>query len=825
MTGSHARPVRYWLARTLPRRPRGLVAVVLLLGLVGGVALGAIAAARRTQSAFPAYLRASHASDLQVLLYQIGTSVGNGTANHTDIVSSLAHLRDVAHVSTAPYLFLSPTGGHVPPAIADGDVTFVGSEGGAYTLVDRPSVVAGTMADPSDPDEIMASTQAASLLGWHVGQLIRLAAYSDRQVSVASRFPPPRVAPVAHVTVRLVGLVVFANQIAHDDVDRFPTYVVATPALTTRLASSAGFTDYALSLVHGSADVPLVEREILRRLPPFSAYQFHVTSVVAGQVERATRPEAIALAVFGLIAALAALLVGAQSLRREVWSRREESEVVRALGAGRATRVAGMTVGALGAVVLGGVLAIGVAIALSPLAPLGAVRTIEPTPGVSLDGLALGAGAALLVAMLGAVTIGFGVRATRPVRDDSEPARRSRLADGSARAGLPAPAVAGIRFSLAGDRTASGAQVRSVLLASVLAVAVVVATVTFASGLSTLDSHPTLYGWNWSDAILSPNSTDVPPRAGTLLSHDPDVAAWSGFNFANAQIDGTTVPIILSPPHAAVGPALLAGHGVLAPGQIVLGATTLAQLHRRLGQRVVVSYGTKADYPIYVPKTSVTIVGVATMPAIGNPGNLHTSMGIGAVLATGIEPAAFRAALHSPDANLDGPEIDVVRLRSGVSESAGLASLESVARAATTIMQRDPKGGGPPYLVVGPQRPAEIVAYEASGATPAVLALALAAGATAALALALTSSVRRRSRELGLLKTLGFTRRQLASTVAAQSTVVALVGVLVGTPIGVALGRWLWILFARQIGAVPDATVPALQLVGIGVATVVLANV
>jgi ABC-type antimicrobial peptide transport system permease subunit len=117
------------------------------------------------------------------------------------------------------------------------------------------------------------------------------------------------------------------------------------------------------------------------------------------------------------------------------------------------------------------------------------------------------------------------------------------------------------------------------------------------------------------------------------------------------------------------------------------------------------------------------------------------------------------------------------------------------------------------------------VAYEASGATPAVLALALAAGATAALALALTSSVRRRSRELGLLKTLGFTRRQLASTVAAQSTVVALVGVLVGTPIGVALGRWLWILFARQIGAVPDATIPSLQLAGIAIGTLVLANV
>ena len=164
----------------------------------------------------------------------------------------------------------------------------------------------------------------------------------------------------------------------------------------------------------------------MRYLPPDSVYQFHETAVVEGQVERATRPESIALAVFGLIALFAALLVGAQVLRREVVSRREESEVVRALGADRATRVAAVTLGPLCAIVLGGVVAVGVAIALSPLSPLGAVRAVEPDPGVSLDGLVLGAGAALLVAILGAVTIGVGVRASasRPRR----PGARAPLA-------------------------------------------------------------------------------------------------------------------------------------------------------------------------------------------------------------------------------------------------------------------------------------------------------------------------------------------------------------------------------------------------------------
>ena len=65
----------------------------------------------------------------------------------------------------------------------------------------------------------------------------------------------------------------------------------------------------------------------------------------------------------------------------------------------------------------------------------------------------------------------------------------------------PAPAVAGLRFSLEAGHGRSAVPVRSVLVGSVLAVTVVVATVTFASGLNTLVSHPALYGWNWNFAI------------------------------------------------------------------------------------------------------------------------------------------------------------------------------------------------------------------------------------------------------------------------------------------------------------------------------------
>ena len=53
-----------------------------------------------------------------------------------------------------------------------------------------------------------------------------------------------------------------------------------------------------------------------------------------------------------------------------------------------------------------------------------------------------------------------------------------------------------------------------------------------------------------------------------------------------------------------------------------------------------------------------------------------------------------------------------------------------------------------------------------TGSIPRLLALGLAVGALTALGLTLAASVRRRRRDLALLKTLGFIRRQLLATVA-----------------------------------------------------------
>ena len=254
----------------------------------------------------------------------------------------------------------------------------------------------------------------------------------------------------------------------------------------------------------------------------------------------------------------------------------------------------------------------------------------------------------------------------------------------------------------------------------------------------------------------------------------------------------------------------------------------MAQLHKRLGDSVTFSYGIPEDAPIYVPPTRLVIVGTATMPAIGFASVIsdHTSMGTGAVLSNAVLPAAFRKAMENPDPTLNGPNLVLVRLRAGISSTAGRAHLQRIAEAANKLFAEVPDNGGAGNFidVVGVQRPAEIVDYRTIGVTPALLVSGLAIGAVAALTLTLVASVRRRRRDLALLKTMGFTKRQLAAAVAWQASVAALLGIVIGVPVGIVLGRWLWILFAQQIYAVPEPTVPVSSVVLIAFGTLVLAN-
>jgi len=107
---------------------------------------------------------------------------------------------------------------------------------------------------------------------------------------------------------------------------------------------------------------------------------------------------------------------------------------------------------------------------------------------------------------------------------------------------------------------------------------------------------------------------------------------------------------------------------------------------------------------------------------------------------------------------------------------------------------------------------------------PLLLGLTLALFGAATMAHVLFVSVARRRRQVALLKVLGFVRRQVLSAVCWQAITVVAIGLVIGVPVGLEIGRAVWRTFASHLGAVPVAVVPV-GLVSIVCAVIVVGGV
>ncbi len=797
---------------TLGRQWGGYVSIVVLIALVGGLAMGAIAGARRTLASPAVYSASTNPPT-----FGIGTAVlapPDLTSGYDPgVVHKIAHLPHVAGVENISGLNLIVLNKDGTPDGQDAQAgNGSGSIDGAYLTKGKAVVVQGRMLDPTNPHEFVANALATDGLGLHVGQVVPFGIYTNAQTQLPG-FGTARVPPFRRIDITLVGIILDPTAVAADDVDSHTTLQIFSPALTRQLLSCCA--NYTVTGVQVRGDqhvVDRVEAEAQRALPSGSPVILSAaTAVGVAKAERSVKPLAIALAVFGGIAGLVALIVAGQMIGRQLLVGAEERRILRALGADPAETVLDGLVGVLMGIALGSMLAVAAAIAVSPLAPIGVIRPVYPDRGVATDWTVLGSGFAILLLGLVAIT---GLLAYRqsPHRVDQRRSRSLRSRSSSANVvagwGLPIPAVEGVRLALDSGAGRNSVPVRSAILGTALALWVVITTVTFGASLNALVSQPRLYGWNWDNILIAGGgSGNIPGQQATrLLDADPSIAAWTGADFGILAIDGQRVAVMGGTPGASIQPPVLSGQGLEGSGQVVLGPVTLAQLGKHVGDTVEVDEGNGT-------RTRLRIVGTASMPTIGTSG-LHLEMGSGALLADSVLPAATKNPFGDP---LPGPQAILVRLKDAGSHRAQ-ASLQRIADATAT-----PSNFG--VGLVSVQRPAEIVNYRSMGTTPLLLGVSLGAGAAAALALTLVASVRRRRRNLAVFKTLGFTHRQLAATVAWQSSVSVAIGVVIGVPLGVITGRLLWNLFATEINAVPAPSVPVGWIVAIAVGSLVLANV
>jgi ABC-type lipoprotein release transport system permease subunit len=107
---------------------------------------------------------------------------------------------------------------------------------------------------------------------------------------------------------------------------------------------------------------------------------------------------------------------------------------------------------------------------------------------------------------------------------------------------------------------------------------------------------------------------------------------------------------------------------------------------------------------------------------------------------------------------------------------------------------------------------------------PFVIGLGTALIAVATIAHGLAISVRRRRRDLAILKTLGFGRRQVVRVVLWQATTIAIVGLVIGIPLGIISGRLAWQLVADQLGVLAEPAVSLLALILLVPAVLLVAN-
>src|SRR5207244_11394189 len=232
------------------------------------------------------------------------------------------------------------------------------------------------------------------------------------------------------------------------------------------------------------------------------------------------------------------------------------------------------------------------------------------------------------------------------------------------------------------------------------------------------------------------------------LLAQPAVDGVAGGQFSAITIGGKDVPAagIDQLGGAPIFPTLLDARAPCRPDEIALGAKTLRRAHRRVGETVVV----KANN---VSRT-MHIVGRVVFPKFGGAGFSATGLGEAAALS-----AHLLGSMDESDPNAFY-SVALVRFKPGVEHAKALASVLPIINSGRFL-------GCPSALCVTnatSQRPGDLDNYARVRGTPLVLAALLGVMALAALANTLVSSIRRRRRDLAILKTPGFIGRQVSAT-------------------------------------------------------------
>ncbi|HEX3298701.1 MAG TPA: FtsX-like permease family protein [Actinomycetota bacterium] len=786
--------VRMRARADLRSRLASVVILTIATGTVGAVAITAFTSARRSDTAYARFREATQEPEVVV------AGCHDGVFPPLDI-DRVANLQMVA--SADRFLLVNPVGSF----LADGKTSLFGRDpfdGGLLAPKSATGQPALKVMEGRLPETIDEAAVAWGPGNEHaqVGDTIVVRMFSDKvspqdifsgQKPTAQDFEPD-------IKLTVTGIVLTPNDLNGSD-----STVLTTQAFYEAHKDAAlGCQAAALHLRDGLAGIPAVG-EALSQIKS-NAFFFDMTSeaVIAS---RSTHLRSIVTRLFGWLVVIAGLLVVGQALVRRTVLASTDDPILRALGMSRwqITRVAlatGMIVG------LGGALmAIVVSLAASPFTLFGAAKLLDPVTGIYVDRFVT-IGGAMAIVVVSLLLVGVPAWRLAAARGGvagavelSGSGRPSRLASMLAATGVPVTAVAGARLALEPGHGRTATPVRSAVAGLALTVAAMIAAVGFAASMQHFVSTPELWGITGDFGTGNPYAGDLfATKALPLIEKSSGFSDMTVGNFQNAVYLGTPdgekiavnawglTPVKGEP----VVPTMLAGRWPERDDEIALGEVTLRQIDAHIGDVVHVSAGTHAK--------DLTIVGEPVFP----------DLGFGPGFGQGAGMTFEGLTQFYPDAQI---ALAIGRFAPGVDQQAVLKPIEPTLRQMGAGFQ-------PGDLA---QLGDSTKEAQRSQNVPLVLASLFTLTALATLVHVLITSVRRRRKDLAILRTLGFTRRQVATTVAWQSVVLAVLALLIGVPAGVLIGRLGWSLFATGIGVVSVPVIAWVPVIAAIPATIVAA--
>ena len=768
-----------WLRLDLARRRRSLVVLTLLVALAAGAVMAALAGARRGATAIERLNAATLPATSAVLANTPGFDW-----------EPVRRLPNVEALTTFVVDYLTQVEG-----VAQDAVGFPPADAGMGDTIERPVVVQGRLADPRRADEAIVTPRMVRDLGLGVGDSVVLHLATPEQLaSQAQSNGGPNRGPT--VRVRIVGV---GRSPFWADTPGSKGGLILSPGLVAQYRENIvgppgteGNLSYVNALVRlkgGEGSVAQFRRDFAAVTGRSDVDIWNMPEQSRG-VQHHVEFESNALRAFALAAFVAALFLIGQAIVRYAASSTVELQTMRALGMTGRQSLATAAAGPGIAGVIGAALGTALAWSVSGRFPYGLAGGYEPVPGRSADWVVLGPGLVLVPLLVVAGAAAAAVLALRSARAVERP-RRSTVAVAAARLGLPVPLVIGSRFALEPGRGRSAVPVRPALLGSVVGVVGVLAAFTFSAGVADAAGNPERFGQTHQlGAFIGLGGEDFGPADQVLrvAQEDRQVAGVADAKIGVATLPGGRADVTLFQHSDGPKPlpvVLTRGRMAVTADEVVLSPSVVDRAGLRVGDRIRLSGERGA--------ANLLVSGVGFVPQ--GPHNGYAEGGW--VTTAGYDRLFAGFKYH----------VILVRARPGADVDAVAAGLDR------RVNQVIPDAG----KVFERSEPVpEALVLNETRVLPLVLGGFLALLALGAVGHALATAVRRRAHDIAVLRAVGMTRRQSRGVVVTQASLLALAGLLVGVPLGLAIGRTLWRVVAdyTPVFYVPPVALLALLLVG-----------